>query len=124
AASQLLQNLNTIENQRSELLRRRTVEDPDVQSFTSRIEELEEQLRTMATTYLQGLGNQVASLDQTLARFSNELSRIPAKELAVARLERQGSVLREIYMLLQTRLKESEIAQAAEDPSVRVLDPS
>jgi tyrosine-protein kinase Etk/Wzc len=120
----MLETLNSIENQRAELLRRRTMEDPDVESLTSRIEELETQLRTIAETYLQGLGNQVASLDKTLSRFSNELSRIPAKELAVARLERQSDALRQIYMMLQQKLKESEIAQAAEDPSVRILDPA
>ena len=124
AASQMLQSLNTLENQRAELLRRRTMEDPDVESLTSRVEELEAQLRSIATTYLQGLGNQVGSLDQTLDRFGGELSRIPAKELAVARLERRGGFLREIYGLFQTRLKEAEIAQAAEDPSVRILDPA
>ena len=122
AASQLLQSLNTILDQRAELLRRRTTQDPDVVSLTSRIEELEDQLRSIAVTYLEGLGNQVAALDRTLARFSTELSRIPAKELAVARLERESDFLREIYQLLQTRLKEAEIAQAAEDPSVRTLD--
>ena len=124
ATSQLLQSLNGIETERAELLRRRTMEDPDVESLTSRIEELEDQLRSIATTYLEGLANQVESLDQTLTRFGSELARIPAKELAVARLERQSGILREIYMLLQTRLKEAEIAQAAEDPSVRVLDPA
>ncbi len=124
ATSQLLQSLNTIESQRAELLRRRTMEDPDVESLTSRIEELEDQLRSIATTYLEGLANQVRSLDQTLARFGNELSRIPARELAVARLERQSGILREIFMLLQTHLKEAEIAQAAEDPSVRIIDPA
>ena len=124
ATSQLLQSLNSIETQRADLLRRRTMEDPDVESLTTRIEQLENQLRSIATTYLQGLANQVRSLDETLTRFGGELARIPAKELAVARLERQSGILREIYMLLQTRLKEAEIAQAAEDPSVRVLDPA
>jgi capsular exopolysaccharide synthesis family protein len=122
ATSQLLQSLSTLEDERSTLLRRRTMEDPDVESLTERIEQLEEQLRTIAVTYLQSTTNQVAAYDRNLSRFGTELSRIPAKELAVARLERQTATLRDIYMLLQTRLKESEIAQAAEDPSVRVLD--
>lgn len=122
AASQLLQNMTTLGDQRSELLRRRTLEDPDVESLTSRIEQLEDQLRTIAVTYLQGLSNQVASYDQTLRRFGGELARIPAKELAVARLERRSTILRDIFTLLQTRLKEAEIAQAAKDPDVSVID--
>lgn len=124
AASALLQSLTTVENERTELLKRRTFKDPDVQILTARIYELEEQLRVIAVTYLQGLTNQVVSLDATLRNFGNELAKIPAKEVQLARLARQTTVLEEIYTLLQTRLKEAEIAEAAEDVSVRVVDPA
>jgi len=124
AASELLRSIATVENERAELLKRRTLADPDVQVMTARIRELEEQLRSIAVTYLEGLTNHVASLDATLARFGEQLERIPAKEVQFARLQRQTKVLEEIYLLLQTRLKEAEIAQAVEDPSVRVVDPA
>lgn len=124
ATSELLRSLNELESQRAELLRRRTVEDPDVESMTLRIRELEEQLRGIATTYLQGLTNQVRSLDQTLTRFGNQLERIPAREVQFARLERERNVLEEVYTLLQNRLQEARIVQAVEDPSVRIVDPA
>lgn len=66
----------------------------------------------------------MASLDETLRSFGTELEQIPGKQVQLARLERQTSVLEEIYTLLQTRLKEAQIARAVEDPSVRVLDPA
>ncbi|MBW3535808.1 MAG: polysaccharide biosynthesis tyrosine autokinase, partial [Gemmatimonadetes bacterium] len=124
ATSELLRSLNEMEDRRAELLRRRTLEDPDVESLTLRIRELEEQLRGIATTYLQGLTNQVRSLDQTLTRFGTELERIPGREVQFARLERERSVLEEVYTLLQNRLQEARIVQAVEDPSVRLVDPA
>jgi capsular exopolysaccharide synthesis family protein len=123
-ATGLLQSLSTVEQQRAELLARRTPNDPDVQALTGRLKDLESQLRSVVVTYLQGLTNQVATLDTTLEQFGQQLGGLPQRELEVARLERKPKVLDEISSMLQTRLKEAEIAQAAGDPSVQVLDPA
>ena len=69
AAGELLRSVVAVENQRAELLARRTLDDPDVQILTGRIHALERELRVVAETYLQGLTNQVASLDVPLTRF-------------------------------------------------------
>ncbi|RMH12680.1 MAG: polysaccharide biosynthesis tyrosine autokinase, partial [Gemmatimonadetes bacterium] len=124
STSELLRSLTEVENQRSVLLQRRTMADDDVQQFTQRIRELEAQLRTVATTYLQGLTNQVQSYDQTLEQFAAQLEVIPQKQVQLARLEREEKVLSELFTLLQTRLKEAQIAQAVEDASIRVVDPA
>lgn len=120
--NETLRALTDLEDQRSALLVRRTPKDPDVIALTSRIKELEQQLQSVGETYLQGLTNQVAALDASLAQFGAQLQRIPAKEVEFARLERRPKILEEIYTLLQTRLKEAEITEAAEDPTVRVVD--
>lgn len=122
SASQFLQALNDAENQRAILMQRRTRQDPDVQMLTARIRELEQQLSSIARTYLAGLSSQIASMDVALAKFGQQLDRIPSKELQLARLERQNKVLVEIFTLLQTRLQEAQIAQAVEDSRVRVVD--
>ena len=122
AATGLLQSLTTAEDQYKALLTRRTAQDPDVQALSGRIRELERELRTMAATYLQGLTNQVQSFDTGLQNFRGQLRTIPEKELQYARLERQPKVLEGVYTMLQTRLKEAEVAVAARDPSVRVVD--
>jgi tyrosine-protein kinase Etk/Wzc len=49
---------------------------------------------------------------------------MPRKELQYTRLERQPAVLKDMYTLLQTRLKEAEIAEAAEDAGVSIVDPA
>lgn len=124
ATSELLRSLSEVENERGELLVKRKPVDPDVQQLTARVHDLEQQLGSIASTYLDGLSAQVASLNVVLGRFGGELDRIPATEVAYARLERQAKVLEEIYTMLQTRLKEAQIAAAVEDPSVRVVDPA
>ncbi len=124
AAAGLLQALTQAEDQRKELLVRRTLEDSDVQALTSRIGEIEAQLRGIAATYLQSMTNQVASLDGTAGEFRSQLRNVPQRELQYARLEREPKVLEGIYTMLQTRLKEAEVAAAVRDPSVRVVDPA
>jgi capsular exopolysaccharide synthesis family protein len=122
AMARLLTSILAIEDRRSELLARRSPQDPDVLNLSARANQLGEQIRTMALTYLQGLTNQVAALDATLAQSRQQLDRIPEKELRFARLQRESKGLEEIVTLLQSRLKEAEIAEAVEDPSVRLVD--
>jgi tyrosine-protein kinase Etk/Wzc len=124
ATSQLLASLNEVENQRAELLTRLTPRDPDVQIMSGRIGELEDQLRTITTGYLDGLASKIASLNAVLGRNATELRRIPAKEIEYARLRRQANVTEEIYTELQSRRKEAQILAAVQDPSVRVVDPA
>jgi polysaccharide biosynthesis transport protein len=124
SGSELLRALNEAENQRALLLQRYTAENPEVQQMTERIGELEDQLRGIATTYLNGLSNTVTSLDELLAGYSDELRQIPEQEIRLARLRRQATVLEEIHTLLQTRVKEAEIAASVHDTSVRLVDPA
>ncbi len=124
ATSELLGALARIENERSALLLRRKPEDPDVQVLTRRVRELDAQLQGIAETYLQGLTNQVAALDSVARGFGGTLQLLPKKELQTARLERDVGVQQELYTLLQTRLKEAQITQAMEDPTVRIVDPA
>lgn len=124
SGSELLRALNEAENVRAQMLQRYTPENEEVRLQTQRIAELEDQLRGVATTYLDGLNETVASLDGLLAGYSDELRQIPEQEIRLARLRRQAEVLEEIHTLLQTRVKEAEIAAAVHDASVRVVDPA
>ena len=123
-ATRLLDVLQTVEGQRSELLARRTSSDPDVRTLIDRIKSIEKALHAMATTYLQGLTHQVAGIDSTLGGFGRQLQQVPQRELQYARLVRQPKLLEDLFSFLQTRLKEAEIAQAANDLSVQVIDPA
>jgi tyrosine-protein kinase Etk/Wzc len=118
----LLSSLSTLEDERAELLERRTVDDPDVQAMTNRIQDLEQQMESSIRTYYQGLNAQVSNLGQVAGSPAGALSQIPAKEQQYIRLASQAQLLRETYGLLQSRLKEAEISQAVEDPNVEIID--
>ena len=122
AASELLGALARVENERSALLTRRTLEDPDVQALTARIHAIDAQLQGIAETYLQGLTNQVTSMANVARQFGTALDSLPQKEVQTARLEREVRVRQELYTLIQTRLKEAEITEAMKDPSIRIVD--
>ena len=124
AASELLGALAQVENERSALLLRRKPDDPDVLVLTDRVQQLDAQLQGIAETYLQGLTNQVAALEKVAKGFGGSLDSLPKKEVQTARLQRDVTVQQELYTLIQTRLKEAEITQAMEDPTVRVVDPA
>jgi succinoglycan biosynthesis transport protein ExoP len=121
AAGALLSTLITAENDRAARVRA-TAQDPDVEVLTARIEDIEKQLHSITKTYLAGLNNQVASLNGALSQFQRELDAVPGKQLQYARLDRKVKALEEVHTLLQGRLKEAEIAGAARDATVQVVD--
>lgn len=120
--STLLASLSQLEGQRATLLVRRTARDPEVITLSGQINGVEAQIRALVGTYTDGLRAQVTAYDKTLAQSGSQLNAIPAKEVQLARLMRSTTVLGELSTLLQTRLKEAEIAQAVEDPSAQIVD--
>lgn len=122
AASQMLNTLIDLENERAELLQRRTVQDPDVQAINDRIRGVEDQLFNIVSSYEENLDRQVQSLRSSIGRTGSQLRELPEKEVQFARRQREASLLQEMYTLLQTKLKEAQITQAVEDPNVRVVD--
>jgi polysaccharide biosynthesis transport protein len=124
AATELLHSLATIDDERTALLTRRTPKDPDVLTLTDREHQIEDEVRTIATTYLQGLQAQSASDDSSLSQYRGKMGSIPAKEIEFARLSRQPRVLDSLYIALQSRLKEAEVAEAVDNPSLQLMDPA
>lgn len=122
SASVLLNALAQVENERSQLLIRRTPNDRDVMALTERARSIEAQLRGIAQSYLQGLDDQVSALERESQRFQNQLDALPAKALETARLERNAKVLNDLWVLVQTRLKEAQAAGIARDPAMRMAD--
>ncbi|HSW31587.1 MAG TPA: Wzz/FepE/Etk N-terminal domain-containing protein [Longimicrobiales bacterium] len=124
ATAELLRLLGELETQRAELLDRRTEDAREVMLLTSRIEGLEAELRSVAETYLQGLGEQVSALDATLSGFEARLEPIPEVEMEYARRLRQVELLTQLALFLETRQKEAELASVRQGVGAYVLAPA
>ena len=124
AASELLHSLTEAENRRADLLLRRTTRDPDVRAETRRINELTQQLRAIATTYLEGLTQQVTAIDDARRQLGETLSTIPQRQIENTQWQRRQTMLEGIVTQLQTHLHDAQIAEAVDDPSIRVIDPA
>jgi capsular exopolysaccharide synthesis family protein len=119
---QLLLALSDLENQRTQMLVRRTEVNADVRALNGRIREIEEQLHSLATEYLDGLEEQIASTGRALLQFGAELESIPAVELEYVRLTRDQRLLSEVYVILHAQLVDAQVQQAIDDAQVRVVD--
>lgn len=124
AVTELLRALTEVETEYTRQRSMRTADYPQVGALEERIRQLETQLYQLAVNYQESVRKQLESLDERLRAFGMQLERIPVKEVQLARLERQRKVLEEVFTLLQTRLKEAEIAQAVEPGDVRIVDPA
>ena len=119
-----LQTLSEVENQRAQLLVRRTRDNPEVQALNTRSREIEQQVDYLARRYLADLDAQLRSIDSTLSVTGKQSAAAPGAELDLARLERQNKVNEQLFTMVQARLKEAEIAQAVDDARIRILDPA
>jgi polysaccharide biosynthesis transport protein len=122
AVQDVLQALTELESQEAELLARRTEQNVDVRTVQARIRDLDEQIYRLGVNYLEGLDLQIESSATALARFGIELEAIPALEVELARLVREQRLLSEVYLLLQARLRETEVQEAIDDSDVRIVD--
>lgn len=120
--TQLLATLAKLENERSDLALRRTELNPDLAALDNRIAQIERQIGTIATSYEQALSIQIRSLDRSLDKAEARLAEIPAQDVQSARLEHEVNTLGELHRLLETRLREAEVAEAVNLPAVRLLD--
>lgn len=120
----LLQSLTDLEQRRADLMLRRTPSDPDVQSLSHAITGIEKQIAAVVDTYLKGLDEQSTSLARSVAQFHVQVEQVPRREIEYARLDRNATGLTQIYTMLQTRLREAQIAEAVDDGAVRVVDPA
>lgn len=118
----LFESLVEARQQKTDMLEDRTEKHPDVVALTNRIERLERQLADVGRNYLESLDRQIAALDDRLARFGSELKEVPGREVQFARLQRRTELLGELHTTLQQRLKEAEVREAVEDPSIRVVE--
>lgn len=122
AVTQLMVSLVTLENDRSDLLLRRSETSTEVTVLDARIREIEQQLLSIALSHRAALNEQIRSLDEALRTAGTRIAAIPRRQVQAARLERDAGLWGDLYALLETRLREAEVAEAVNLPNVRVVD--
>ncbi len=122
AVTEIMTQLNELEASRTGMAQRRRANHPEMVALQNSIEGLENRLYQLALNYRSGLSSQLSAVEENLSRFGGQLEEIPQKAVQEARLEREKEGLEEIFTLLQSRLKEAEIAQAVEPGDVRMVD--
>jgi uncharacterized protein involved in exopolysaccharide biosynthesis len=122
AIQDLLLNLMTLENDRSELRLLRSDANADVRQLSARIEELERQLQRMGTQYLESIDEQIAPMRAALTSLDAEIAKLPEQELTFVRLSRERLMLNEGYLLMQKQLRTTELQDALRLDEVRVVD--
>lgn len=124
ALNGIVQQLSTAEAERARLATWRTGADPDVATIERTITLLRSRLVELAASQLRSLDAQARELDSALTRSDARLQQIPEVQVRYARLRRQVDLDGQLYTLLQTRLKESQISEAMEIANIQVVDPA
>lgn len=120
----LKEQLIELQIRKKDLSSRFTDAHPDLSVLNAQIELVEKSLRDTAIDYIHALGSEITALNHTVNSIQEELERLPAKEVELARLERKAKVNEEIYTLLLRRSKEAQISEASQIGDIRIVDPA
>lgn len=118
----LLQQLSSLETERTRLLERRMDADPEVVALTRSIADVEGQLLPLARSYQASLREQRAQINSQLASMNAKLSSFPGNAEEGARLVRDVKRLSATQTALQTQLVQAQLNTVAEGGDVRTLD--
>lgn len=122
AINEILSQLSKLETQRNTLLERRTEADPEVQSLSKSIENLEHQLRPIGVAYAGALDRQRRELGTLTARFDSSVAALPAAGQEFGRRTRDVRRLGQTALALQTQLLDAQLAAIGEGGEVRQID--
>jgi len=120
--STILSTILRLEGERTALQGRRNAEDPELRLIERTLADYESQAEQFLENYLATRRVEVQSYKRLLGDVGAALLTVPGLELELKTLERDVEVLSSLQLVLQQRLKEGEITNAAEIPTVQVLD--
>jgi tyrosine-protein kinase Etk/Wzc len=122
AINQLLARLSELEARRTELLDRRTPEDPDVQLVELEIAQTQDRILEIARSFQTGVTRQLSEVERELSRSRAQLASLPAQVERSFQIERDVERLSETLVALQTQLVQARIATIAEGGDLRQID--
>ena len=118
----LLQQLSSLETERTRLLERRLETDPEVVALSRSIRDVEGQLVPLAKSYQTSLARQRAQVNAQLAAQDAKLESFPGAAEEGGRLLRDVKRLGTTQTALQTELVQARLNTVSEGGDVRGLD--
>jgi uncharacterized protein involved in exopolysaccharide biosynthesis len=119
----LLTRITELEQERRELATRRAEQSREYGVLVDQIGYLDGTLRRLAEGYRAALTEQVVDLGRQVAELEATLDAVPAQTMALARSQRDVRILTEIVVLTEQRLRQEELRQALTFANVQVIDP-
>jgi len=145
----LRSRLTDLEIRYAQVSREFSSDDPQVTHLRAQIEETKKELKSKVQTVVAGktetinpiytelytklvsyeaevnaLSAKEDGLGSLLAKYENEVNKLPQQELTLARLEREKQVNAELYAILVKARNEAEIASASTIGTIEVVDPA
>ncbi|MEP6992509.1 MAG: hypothetical protein ABJA80_16365, partial [bacterium] len=122
AIQDLLQALIELETKRSALGVTRTENNADVQQYSNRIADLEQQLYRTGSQYLESLDQQLASTSHEVRILTDTLAALPGSAMRFAQFARDRSIASEEYLQLTKQLKLAQLTDLLRKDKVHVVD--
>jgi len=116
--------LVTMMMERDTLLLTYTENFPQVQALKSQIRETVQGMKSHLNAQRRALNLSIASTRNQLRDLETKLQQLPEKGLELTRLEREMSVNRELYTLLEKKYQEILIAEAEKIEEVKIVKPA
>ena len=120
--NELLKQLTELETKRTELLERRTEQDPEVVALTQGIKSIEGQLAPLGAAYASSVAKRRQDVSIQLDTMYAALGLLPGQAESSNRLQREVLRLSTIYAGLQAQLVAARLAAIGEGGDVRTLD--
>jgi len=145
----LKRQLTTLENTKANLLiQGYSIEDQKIERIDRSIQSLKEKMSTVVKELLQKEGtldplvqmedfmrqsvnlaidyavakSRIEALDEALRYYKSKLSKIPKRELELARLEREKEANKKIYLMLLEKREQAQISEVREGGGISILE--
>ncbi|MDN3671147.1 polysaccharide biosynthesis tyrosine autokinase [Echinicola jeungdonensis] len=118
----LIENLITMQTEKSRLLSTQTEASPAVREVNRKIRDLNGSVKEVLINVDKNADLVIRNLENRIAKIEEEFSRLPLTEQNLLRIQRQFAINESIYTFLLQRRAESAIAMASNTTSNKVVE--
>ncbi len=118
----LIENLITLQTEKSRLLSSQTEASPAVKEVNRKIRDLNSSVKEVLDNVDRNADLVIKNLENRIAKIEEDFSQLPVTEQNLLRIQRQFAINESIYTFLLQRRAESAIAMASNTASNKVVE--